>query len=70
MTINDKSYTGRITSTSVKLPYSLELNKWYTNTLNAPSSSGNADIFGVYTDSNNSVGGVIIGNYSTKNQIE
>jgi len=66
VTVDSTYYTGRITTALVNLPYDLKLNQWYTDTPSHLNPNYNPDIFGIYTDSNSSVGAVVIGNYSTK----
>ena len=67
VTIDSAHFAGRVTSASEDiLPYGLKQNQWYAGVRGKAWSSGNPDILGLYTDSNSSVGGAIIGDYLAK----
>jgi hypothetical protein len=69
VTIDEANYAGRIISSPIDLQKNMDLNKWYSGSLNKPSTK-DPDVFGLYEDVNNPVSSLIIGNYGDKKAVQ
>ena len=66
ITLDGEHYAGRVTSTPVVIPGNIKTNVWYKAKSSTPFRD-NPDVFGVYEDTNNSVGSLLLGSYPADN---